>query len=68
MTDYLYATPGFVGGIARALDLGDTLTVYNVSPTPAEADHAALNSDWIVVGNDLRSAVDMYAQTHGQEE
>lgn len=56
-TDQLFAMPGFFGGMASALDMGNTLTIFNESRTPEEADAMAIRSDWKVVGQDLRSAM-----------
>ena len=42
----LFATPSYLEGFARVLDLGDTFTEYNTSPDAAEADFLALRSDW----------------------
>jgi len=67
----LYATPSFLEGIARSIDIGDTLTEYNGSESGAAADLRALRSDWIAIGNDLRQAMSQFEQdnvkqlTHG---
>lgn len=55
-THFLYALPSFWGGWARILDLTGTLTEYNRSVTPKQADFFALKSDWLVVGDDLCDA------------
>ena len=52
-TFFLFAKPSFIGGMARVIDLGGTLTVYNNSPTEEEADKKAVHSDWQAVGGDL---------------
>ena len=49
----LYATPSFLEGMARTLDLGGTFTDYNTSRCAAEADFLALRSDWRAVGEDF---------------
>lgn len=59
-TFYLFAEPSFVGGMARNLDLGHTLNVYNESETEEKADSRALYNDWLAVGNDLRSSIKKY--------
>jgi len=53
---FLFGSLGFFEGMARALDLGGTMVVYNDSPTPEEADNRALDSDWRAVGHDIESA------------
>ncbi|WLD14745.1 hypothetical protein [Planctellipticum variicoloris] len=40
------------------LDFGDTLTVYNTSASPDEADAMALRMDFEAVGADLRLAIE----------
>lgn len=59
-TSLLFARPSFLTGFARVLDIGDTLTEYNRSPSPEEADRNALRSDWRAVGDDLRVAIAAY--------
>ena len=54
----LFARPSFVGGTAYILDFGNTLFVYNDSPTPEIADYMAMKNDWVIVGDDLRLAID----------
>ena len=49
----LFATPSFLEGMARTLDLGGTFTSYNTSRSAAEADFLALRSDWRAVGEDF---------------
>lgn len=64
MTDYLYAHPSFIGGMASCLDLGDTLTIYNESRTGEEADARAIKSDWLAVGQDIKSAIGKFKAAH----
>ena len=63
----LYATPSFLEGLARAIDIGDTLTEYNTSENGAEADARALASDWKAVGNDMRPAIAQYRKEMHRE-
>jgi len=66
-TDFLFAMPSFVGGMASVLDLGATLTVYNECRTGEEADARAMACDWRVVGEDIRLALDrLRKEVHGQ--
>jgi len=57
---FLFATPSFLTGLARTLDIGATLSAhsYNMSETPREADVKALASDWSVVGLDIAKAIE----------
>ncbi len=57
-TSFLFATPSFLEGLARTLDLGATLDEYNSSITPEQADFLALKNDWQVIGNDLANAIE----------
>ena len=60
----LFATPSFLTGAARLVDLGGVFDKYNQSESEEEADSRALASDWLVVGEDLRKAMNkMDSQT-----
>jgi hypothetical protein len=56
-TDFLFARPSFLSGLARCLDLFGVFDSYNSSHTAAEADERALASDWIITGQDLHAAM-----------
>ena len=55
-TSTLFATPTFISGAARVLDLGALFDSYNTSSSGEEADSAALQGDWRVTGRDLWEA------------
>jgi hypothetical protein len=57
VTDFLFARPSFFEGMGRIIDFGGTMTSFNRSSTPEEADSRAMYEDWRVVGNDLRAAL-----------
>ena len=57
LSTFLFARPSFVEGIARVLDMGDTLTEFNQSLHGSQADRIALASDWMAVGCDIRDAI-----------
>lgn len=59
---FLFGSFGFFEGMARVMDLGATMVIYNESPTIEEADNLALESDWKAVGDDMRSAMTSYAE------
>lgn len=68
---FLFANPSFISGMARVLDLGSTLNEYNYSAYPEKADYHAVNSDWRIVGSDLRTAMARYENqinSHGEEK
>jgi hypothetical protein len=56
-TDFLFATPSFIGGAGSVLNLGGQYFEYNRSATPAKADERALQSDWGMTGQDIRIAM-----------
>lgn len=59
---FLFAEPSFVDGMARIFDFAGSLQLYNESKTPAVADRIALTMDWLGVGGDIRSSLDVYEQ------
>lgn len=61
-SDFLFARPSFLEGVARILDLGNTLNEYNRSDSPEEADERALRADWEAIGGDFRSAMHLFAE------
>lgn len=61
-TTFLYARPSFLEGIARILDFGNTLQVYNASGNELEADAVALALDWYAIGEDMKRAVQEITQ------
>jgi hypothetical protein len=60
----LFGSFGFIEGIGRVMDIGSTMTIYNDSLSPEEADACALGSDWQTVGQDLKTAINDYAKKH----
>lgn len=60
-TDFLFAQPSFVSGMASAVDI-EGACFYNESSSTLEADEKALKSDWGMVGNDIREALTQYEQ------
>ena len=53
----------FTEGLASAFDYTPFIRSYNVSPTPNAADARAIASDFIVTGNDMRTALADYGRT-----
>ena len=53
-SSFLFAEPSFLEGIARIFDLGNTLSVYNSSSSPQDADFWACYSDYEAIGEDIR--------------
>ena len=70
-TDGLFATPTFLTGAGRTLDLwaAQEAYSYDYSSTPEEADYQAIMSDWLVVGKDMSQAIKAYKrQLSGKDE
>jgi len=59
-TDYLFVNTNFIIGAGSVLNLGGNYFEFNRSRTPEEADARAIESDWGVVGNDIRAAIEEY--------
>lgn len=57
MSDFLFAQPSFLSGMARVLDMGATFDEYNDSPTEQYADSIAILNDFRAVGGDMLAAM-----------
>lgn len=55
--DFLFASPSWLSGASRGLDLAGQFDDYNQSASGDEADAKALFADWRVVGQSLLNAV-----------
>lgn len=55
-SDFLFAQPSFLEGVARVVDVGGSLNRYNRMPTAQEADSLAMWADWAAVGSEIASA------------
>jgi hypothetical protein len=65
MGDYssiLFARPSFMEGMARVLDLGNSLFEYNCSVDGAQADFLAMSSDMAAIAADMRKAIESEKQ------
>ena len=62
-----FSIPSFIGGIAAIFDFGNTLTNYNFSKNPEEADYKAIRSDWLSVGDDIRGAIVEWKLENGKK-
>jgi hypothetical protein len=52
----------FIDGATNLFDWSPITERYNIAPTAQNADARAITSDFIVTGNDLRSALADYAR------
>jgi uncharacterized protein (DUF3084 family) len=52
----LFARPSFFEGVSRVIDLGNTMSEYNTSLTPVQADNLAINADLDALRYDLAKA------------
>jgi hypothetical protein len=57
-SDFLFAEPDELSGVARLWDFSGTFDAYNVSRSTEEADIKAVLADWHMVGKDLKKAMD----------
>ena len=57
---HLFAQPSVLTGIARLIDMGGFLNVYNESESGNEADFYAILADWLAVGDSLEDAIEQY--------
>lgn len=57
-TTILFERPSFWEGMARVLDIGNTINVYNDSTTGKEADLKAIRADWNAILSDYKKAVE----------
>jgi len=55
-TDFLFAKPSFLSGMARTLDMHGDFCQYNISDSSEEADVKALICDWLVIQQDLNDS------------
>jgi hypothetical protein len=55
-SEFLFARPSFLEGVGRILDFAGSMTEYNQSQSPEEADLRALQADWAILGEDMRTA------------
>lgn len=62
-TFYLFAIPSFFEGMARVLDLGNTLEIYNEHESEEAADRQAILNDWLAVGDDIQHSIDVYERS-----
>jgi hypothetical protein len=56
-SDFLFAMPSWLTGVARTLDLAGQFDEYNDSGTEGLADAKALFCDWRAIGDALRDAM-----------
>ncbi len=59
-TDFLFASPSFLEGAARTIDIFGNFDTYNRSESPEEADFRAISNDWLVICQDFREAFNRY--------
>ena len=64
----LFANPSFIGGIAKAVDIGAVFDQYNTNATPKAADFFAMLSDWYAVGDDISLAISLYESDKAQKQ
>ncbi|MBA2442384.1 MAG: hypothetical protein H0V53_08270 [Rubrobacter sp.] len=63
-SDFSFAMPGFLSGIASVLDISGNLRWYDYGGDGAEADFKALYSDYRIVGQDIEEAMRTYERQY----
>ncbi len=56
-SSFLFARPTFLEGAGRVLDIGNSFSEFNGSPTPELADLMAIRADWNAVGADIEAVL-----------
>jgi hypothetical protein len=56
-SSFLFAMPGFFGGMGSVLDLAGNGIMVNSSSDGDKADAIAIRQDWYTVGDDLRKVI-----------
>ncbi|MEI6149381.1 MAG: hypothetical protein WCS01_09825 [bacterium] len=56
-TDFLLPRSSFLNGIGSVINIRGQAFSYNASESPTHADFRAIQSDWQVIGDDLREAM-----------
>lgn len=51
-SDFLFARPGFIEGMARSIDLFGALQDYNYLKTSEKDDETAISNDFIAIAKD----------------
>jgi hypothetical protein len=64
---FLFARPSFWAGTAQIMDFGNTMFMYNASPTAELADFFAMKNDWAMIGHDLRHAIHLVGADDEQQ-
>ncbi|MGD0829910.1 MAG: hypothetical protein ABR907_03135 [Terracidiphilus sp.] len=57
-SDFLFAEPTFASVAARLLGLWGQFDDDNDGESPHEADAKAIAADWLVVGRDIKDAIE----------
>ena len=56
-TDFLFSKSNFLMGMGSVLDLSGTYYTFNASESEKEADRKAIESDWGMIGQDMKEAM-----------
>lgn len=66
-TDFLFSTPSFLTGTGSIFNIRGNYFSFNTSSSPELADMRAMESDWHMVGVDLRKAFEEYQKQSEKE-
>ena len=67
-TDFLFSTPDFLTGAGSIFNIGGNYFNFNIPLSPELADMKAIQSDWCMVGMDLRKAFEEYQKQSEKED
>lgn len=57
-TDRLFTTSSFFTGIGSAISISGSYYEFNLSDSDSQADSDSIESDWSMVGDDIRAAIE----------
>ena len=63
---YHFRRPSFFEGMARVLDLGNSIHLYSHYTDGQKEDYEAIKSDWAIIGMDMKQAMSEY-NAHGSK-
>ena len=64
LSDYLFAQPSFLGGMARIFDFGGSLNTFNEAHSTSEADALGHAVDWDAIARDFTAAFEQFKCDH----
>ena len=66
-TNVLFSRPSFISGLGSVINVAGNYFEFKYSNSGEEADRKALESDWDVIGDDLRNTIKKEKLQHQHE-